>query len=146
MGVLIFSIELEGVGIDLSSVDTPSYFLSLAQDHIAKWNSTYKGAQLFKGDVKFVLGGSGHIAGVVNPPSADKYGYWTNPKLDESSDSWFKDAQRHEGSWWSDWQSWVSDKTLGEIPARKIGGGDLKPIEPAPGRYVNSRIVDVINS
>lgn len=139
-------IELEGVSIDLSSVDTPSYFLSLAQDHIAKWNSTYKGAQLFKGDVKFVLGGSGHIAGVVNPPSADKYGYWTNPKLAASSDSWFKDAQRHEGSWWSDWQSWVSDKTLGEIPARKIGGGDLKPIEPAPGRYVNSRIVDVINS
>ena len=139
-------IELNGKGIDLSQVDVPTYFLSLAQDHIAKWETTYKGATLFKGDVKFVLGGSGHIAGVVNPPSANKYGYWTNEKLTKDSKDWFKTAKRNEGSWWTDWQSWVTDITEGEIPARSPDkNSQLKVIEPAPGRYVTKRIIDVIN-
>lgn len=139
-------IELNGKGIDLSQVDVPTYFLSLAQDHIAKWETTYKGATLFKGDVKFVLGGSGHIAGVVNPPSANKYGYWTNEKLTKDSKDWFQTAKRNEGSWWTDWQSWVTDKTEGEIPARSPDkNSQLKVIEPAPGRYVTKRIIDVIN-
>ncbi|WP_283786235.1 PHA/PHB synthase family protein [Bermanella sp. WJH001] len=139
-------IELNGKGIDLTQVDVPTYFLSLAQDHIAKWETTYKGASLFKGDVKFVLGGSGHIAGVVNPPSANKYGYWTNEKLAKDSKEWFKSAKRNEGSWWTDWQTWVNDKTDGEIPARSPDkNSELKVIEPAPGRYVTKRIIDVIN-
>lgn len=138
-------IELNGQSIDLSQVDVPSYFLSLAQDHIAKWETTYKGAQLFKGDVKFVLGGSGHIAGVVNPPSANKYGFWTNDKLAVDSKDWFKQAKRNEGSWWSDWQNWIARKTEGNVPVRVPGKGKLKVIEPAPGRYVSKRIVDVIN-
>ncbi|MEY8264273.1 MAG: class I poly(R)-hydroxyalkanoic acid synthase, partial [Bermanella sp.] len=91
-------IELDGVKLDLRQVDTPTYFLSAAQDHIAKWSSTYSGAQLFKGDVKFVLAGSGHIAGVVNPPKANKYGYWLNDDMPTDSDVWFKGAKKQEGS------------------------------------------------
>jgi len=139
-------IELDGVKIDLTQVDTPSYFLSTAQDHIAKWTSTYDGATLFKGPVKFVLGGSGHIAGVVNPPLANKYGYWTNEDLPKSSDAWFKKAKKHEGSWWNDWNTWVTEKQNEQIPARKIGAGGLKVIEPAPGSYVSKKIIDVIAS
>lgn len=138
-------IELDGVEIDLTVVETPSYFLSLAQDHIAKWKSTYEGAKLFKGDVKFVLGGSGHIAGVVNPPSANKYGYWTNSQLPSESDNWFKGAERHEGSWWDDWKSWVLNSSNEQVNARVVGDGKLSVIEPAPGRYVTRRIMDVIS-
>lgn len=138
-------IELDGVEIDLTVVETPSYFLSLAQDHIAKWKSTYEGAKLFKGDVKFVLGGSGHIAGVVNPPSANKYGYWTNSQLPSESDNWFKGAERHEGSWWDDWKSWVLNSSNELVNARVVGDGKLSVIEPAPGRYVTRRIMDVIS-
>lgn len=141
-------IELDGVKIDLTSVDTPSYFLSTAQDHIAKWTSTYDGATLFKGDVKFVLGGSGHIAGVVNPPASNKYGYWTNSTKDlpKSSDAWFKGADKNEGSWWNDWQAWATEKADKQVKAREIGEGKLKPIEAAPGRYVSRKIVEVINN
>jgi len=133
-------IQLAGVDIDLTSVDTPSYFLSTAQDHIAKWQSTYLGAQLFKGDVKFVLGGSGHIAGVVNPPSANKYGYWLNDNLKEPSDQWLKNAVKQEGSWWPHWQEWARQFAGEQVQARQPGNG----IEPAPGSYVRKRIVDVI--
>ena len=104
----------------------------------------YKGAQLFKGDVKFVLGGSGHIAGVVNPPSANKYGYWTADSLPSTSEAWFKNAKKHEGSWWSDWQVWANKFTMGSMAARQIEDGPLKVIEPAPGSYVSKRIAEVI--
>lgn len=134
-------ITLNGENIDISSIDTPSYFLSAAQDHIAKWTSTYSGAKLFKGDVKFVLGGSGHIAGVVNPPSSNKYGYWKNDNLPNDSQDWFKQAKKNEGSWWTDWQKWSEQHTQGEVKARTCKNS----IEPAPGRYVKKRIVDVIN-
>lgn len=133
-------IQLAGTDIDLTSVDTPSYFLSTAQDHIAKWQSTYLGAQLFKGDVQFVLGGSGHIAGVVNPPSANKYGYWLNDNLKEPSDQWLKNAVKQEGSWWHHWQEWAGQFAGEQVPARQPSKG----IEPAPGSYVRKRIVDVI--
>jgi polyhydroxyalkanoate synthase len=134
-------INLNGVDIDLTSVNTPSYFLSAAQDHIAKWTSTYSGAKLFKGDVKFVLGGSGHIAGVVNPPSAKKYGYWTNSALPTDSQDWFKGAEKNKGSWWTDWQLWAEKHTGDQVDARQC----KNTIEPAPGRYVKKRIIDVIN-
>ena len=134
-------ITLNNEEIDLTAVDTPSYFLSAAQDHIAKWTSTYSGAKLFKGNVKFVLGGSGHIAGVVNPPSSKKYGYWTNSELPNDAQEWFNHAQKNEGSWWTDWQQWSEQYTDGKVPSRKC----LKSIEPAPGRYAKKRIIDVIN-
>src|SRR5262249_47275971 len=93
-------LSLNGVAIDLSAVKTPVYFASTIEDHIAPWKSTYAGAKLFRGAVRFVLGGSGHIAGIVNPPSADKYCYWTNDKLAEAPQAWLESAKRHPGSWW----------------------------------------------
>ncbi len=137
-------IELDGVKLDLSQVDTPSYFLSAAQDHIAKWQGTYDGAKVFSGDVKYVLAGSGHIAGVVNPPSANKYGFWLNNDMPEDSSDWFKGAQKSEGSWWTDWQDWISKSKPKKVNCRTPGEGDIAIIEAAPGSYVSQSILDVI--
>lgn len=139
-------ISLDGVGINLSKVDTPMYFVSTAQDHIAKWKTTYDGARLFKGDVRFVLGGSGHIAGIVNPPAANKYGYWTNTKLVADADAWYQNADKHEGSWWLDWQEWVKPKAGEQVAVRKPGEGPFKPLMDAPGDYVGKKIADVIHA
>src|SRR5437762_14276333 len=93
-------ITLDGVAIDLSKVTQPSYFVSAIEDHIAPWRATFTGPHLFGGKSRFVLSGSGHIAGMINPPAAKKYGYWTNEKLPAKPDAWLKDARQHEGSWW----------------------------------------------
>ncbi|MDR9440599.1 MAG: class I poly(R)-hydroxyalkanoic acid synthase [Halomonas sp.] len=141
-------IELDGVKIDLRKISTPSYFISTRDDHIAKWNSTYYGALLPKGPVKFVLGGSGHIAGIVNPPSKNKYGFWTNDALPETPEEWLEGAQPHEGSWWPHWQAWITENgyvdTEKLVPARQPGDGELDIIEPAPGRYVRMTIPEVL--
>lgn len=141
-------IELDGVKIDLRKVSTPSYFISTHDDHIAKWNSTYYGALLPKGPVTFVLGGSGHIAGIVNPPLKNKYGYWTNDELPETAEQWLEGAERHEGSWWPHWQEWITTNGYADsqkmVPARQPGEGELSIIEPAPGRYVRMTIPDVL--
>ena len=89
--------------------------------------------------VRFVLGASGHVAGVINPPSANKYGYWTNDKLKQAPDAWLKGAAYKEGSWWSDWAQWVGEFGDGQVPAREPGSGKLAPIERAPGSYVAVR-------
>jgi polyhydroxyalkanoate synthase len=128
-----------GVQIDISSIATPSYFISTEDDHIAPWKSTYLGAQLFSGPVRFVLGKSGHIAGIVNPPAANKYGFYINDDLSETPDEWLRDAQEHAGSWWPDWQAWVEQYAGEKVPARVPGEGSLKPIEDAPGSYVKAR-------
>jgi polyhydroxyalkanoate synthase len=133
-------VVLAGVPIDLGKVKTPAYFLSTVEDHIAPWKSTFKGARLFAGPVKFVLGGSGHIAGVINPPAAKKYGYWTNPELVEDPEAWLGEAVQHAGSWWSDWQEWVAGYGGGKVSARSPGGGALKVLEDAPGSYVKARV------
>jgi polyhydroxyalkanoate synthase len=133
-------VGMAGVPIDLGRVQTPSYFLSAIEDHIAPWKSTYKGARLFTGPVRFVLGGSGHIAGVINPPAAKKYGYWTNPTLVADPDAWLGEATQHPGSWWPDWQKWVAAFAGGKVPARIPGSGALKVLEEAPGSYVKARI------
>jgi len=134
-------ITLDGVPIDLSQVKQPSYFISTAEDHIAPWKTTYKGSRYLGGEVRFVLGGSGHIAGIVNPPAAKKYHYWTNEARPDSAEDWFKTATRHPGSWWEDWQAWMERQNAGErIPARKPGDGDLKPLEDGPGSYVMLRL------
>lgn len=139
-------IELCGEKIDLTDVDTPSYFISTAQDHIAKWKSTYAGARLFKGDVRFVLGGSGHIAGIVNPPAANKYGFWTAENLPENPDEWYKTTKKEDGSWWPDWDSWVGKFVGKEVDSRKPGSGKLKPLMDAPGDYVTKKVAQVVNS
>jgi polyhydroxyalkanoate synthase len=133
-------VTLAGVPIDLGNVKTPAYFLSAIEDHIAPWKSTYKGARLFAGPVKFVLGGSGHIAGVINPPAAKKYGYWTNPELVADPDAWLAVATQHSGSWWPDWEKWVAAFAGGKVAARLPGSGALEVLEEAPGSYVKARI------
>ncbi|MBZ5486383.1 class I poly(R)-hydroxyalkanoic acid synthase [Halomonas aquamarina] len=140
-------IELDGVSIDLRKVSTPSYFVSTREDHIAKWNSTYYGALLPKGPVTFVLGGSGHIAGIVNPPQKNKYGYWRNDALPESHETWLEQATYNEGSWWPHWQTWMTQNGYADsqkmVPVRQPGQGKLDVIESAPGRYVKMTIPDV---
>jgi polyhydroxyalkanoate synthase len=139
------AIELDGVKLDLRQIKVPTYFISAAQDHIALWQATYTGAKLMGGKNRFVLGGSGHIAGIVNPPEANKYGYWTNDKVADDPEEWFQAATNHEGSWWLDWQQWVLKQgDMDEVPARQPGTGELKAIEDAPGRYVKQRIFDVV--
>jgi len=133
-------IELGGVAIDLPRVKTPLYFVSTVEDHIAPWRSTYAGAKLFTGPVRFVLGGSGHIAGIVNPPAGNKYSYWTNPKLPEQPEQWQKGASQHPGSWWPDWAGWVAQHGGDKVPERIPGKGKLKAIEDAPGAYARMRV------
>jgi polyhydroxyalkanoate synthase len=132
-------INLANVPIDLRKIDVPVYFLSTREDHIAPWHSTYAGTQLMSGPVNFVLGASGHVAGVINPPSANKYGYWTNEKLSRDPNSWLKTATYHEGSWWPDWERWIATFSGGEVPARQPGNSKLPSIEDAPGSYVKTR-------
>jgi polyhydroxyalkanoate synthase len=133
-------IELAGVPIDVGTIKIPAYFISTAEDHIAPWKSTYAGAKLLSGPVRFVLGGSGHIAGIVNPPAATKYCYWTGEKPAGNPDDWLKHATPHEGSWWSDWATWIAQHAGPRVPARIPGKGKLKVIEDAPGSYVNIRL------
>ncbi len=134
-------ITLGGVPIDLRKITMPAYFISAVEDHIAPWKSTYLGARLLAGPVRFVLGGSGHIAGIVNPPAANKYGFWTNDKLAETPEQWQAKAKYHEGSWWSDWQGWIDRRNgAARVPARIPGEGGLEAIEDAPGSYVSFRL------
>jgi polyhydroxyalkanoate synthase len=135
-------IELLGVPLDLRKIKTPSYFISTIEDHIAPWKSTYSGSRLFGGPVRFVLGGSGHIAGIVNPPAANKYGYWVNAgaKLPESCDDWFSSSQQQPGSWWNDWQAWVTGHDADKVPARDPAKGVLPVLEDGPGSYVKARL------
>ena len=132
-------ITLDGVPIDLTTIDVPVYILSTREDHIAPWRSTYAATGLYRGPVRFVLAMSGHIAGVVNPPSANKYGYFTG-ELAATPDAWLEAAAAHDGSWWPDWDAWVSEHDGGEATPREPGDGALPVIEDAPGRYVKVRI------
>ncbi len=133
-------VEIAGVPIDLGSVDIPVCFVSAVEDHIAPWKSTYAGTRLFSGQVKFILGGSGHIAGVINPPADVKYGYRTTSKPPADADKWFASAKVEEGSWWPEWQRWISRRSGKRIAARQPGGARLKPIEDAPGSYARVRL------
>ncbi len=135
-------ITLAGVPIDLSKVKLPSYFISTVEDHIAPWKTTYLGARYLGGPVRFVLGGSGHIAGIVNPPAAQKYQYWANDALPATPEEWFAGAKQIPGSWWNHWQAWMDKQNAGEekVPARQPGDGQLKVLEDAPGSYAMLRL------
>ncbi|OJX65806.1 class I poly(R)-hydroxyalkanoic acid synthase [Magnetospirillum sp. 64-120] len=133
-------IQLDGVDIDLSKIKTPIYMLSAREDHIAPWKSTFALTQNSGGPVKFVLSASGHIAGVVNPPAANKYCYWTNAKKVKNPDTWLNGATQVEGSWWPDWHAWATKGTK-TVPARHPGDGKLKVVEDGPGSYVKERAV-----
>jgi polyhydroxyalkanoate synthase len=131
---------IDGVPIDLGKVKIPVYNLATREDHIAPAKSVYLGSSFFGGPMRFVLSGSGHIAGVVNPPSKAKYQYWTGdtPQGDDI-DAWLNKATEHPGSWWNDWLAWLRAQDSNEVPARAPGGGMLEPIEDAPGSYVKVR-------
>ncbi|MEQ6885266.1 class I poly(R)-hydroxyalkanoic acid synthase [Salicola sp. Rm-C-2C1-2] len=135
------ALEIAGTPIDLSSIDTPSMFVSAIKDHIAVWKSTYAGYRLPQGRKHFVLGESGHVAGIINPPHADKYGYYLNDTEAQEPEAWFEEAHRHPGSWWPHWQAWVSEFQGDEVAQRIPGDGALDVIEDAPGSYVKRRIV-----
>jgi polyhydroxyalkanoate synthase len=132
-------ISMKGVAIDLRHIDIPVYFLSCREDHITPWTSTYKGAKNFGGPVRFVLAASGHIAGVVNPPEGGKYNHFINAEMPETPDEWFTGSTEVAGSWWPDWQRWISGFDKTQVPARIPGKGRLKVIEDAPGSYVKVR-------
>ena len=129
-------LTLAGEAIDVTRITTPSYVLSTVEDHIAPWKTTYETTQLFAGPVEFVLGGSGHIAGVVNPPAKQKYWYRTGMETPSSPEAWHEAAHVHEGSWWAHWDRWLEPFGGGEVPARIPGKGALPAIEDAPGSYV----------
>ncbi len=131
---------IAGQKLDLRKVKTPIYNLATREDHIAPAKSVFLGSKFFGGPVKFVLSGSGHIAGVVNPPDKKKYQYWTGAKPDGADlDKWLAKAKEHAGSWWPDWLSWIKEHDSAQVEARAPGGGKLKPIEDAPGSYVKVR-------
>ncbi|MGZ5986993.1 MAG: class I poly(R)-hydroxyalkanoic acid synthase, partial [Caulobacteraceae bacterium] len=128
--------SLNGVPLDLSKVKTPIFVQASREDHIAPYRSVYKGAKLFGGPVTFVLAGSGHIAGVINAPAANKYQHWINEKRPETVEAWIAGAAEHPGSWWPVWSKWLAERSGPKVPARDPAKGKLKPIEDAPGSFV----------
>lgn len=128
--------KLDGVKLDLSKVTVPVYLQSAREDHIAPAKSVFKSVNLFGGPVRFIIAGSGHIAGVINPPGAKKYQYWTNEAGAKDIEAWKKGAKEHPGSWWPDWDKWLSKLSGPKIPARQPGDGALKALGDAPGTYV----------
>ena len=125
--------EVDGVPIDLAAIRQPVLSIALKDDHVSAWSAVYDGAKLIGAD--FVLGGSGHNAGVINPPAANKHGFWTNDAKPDTAAAWLEGATRHDGSWWPWWMAWLNRHGSGEqVPARMIGDG----IEPAPGSYAKA--------
>jgi polyhydroxyalkanoate synthase len=136
-------VTIDGVAIDISKVDIPVCFVSAVEDHIAPWKSTYSGAKLFSGDVRFILGGSGHIAGIINPPIAGKYGYRVTDELPADPEAWAAETAVNEGSWWPEWDRWVKTFNSEEVAARNPGDRGMTIIENAPGSYVKRTLNDV---
>ncbi|MBV9290591.1 MAG: class I poly(R)-hydroxyalkanoic acid synthase [Hyphomicrobiales bacterium] len=132
-------VVLGGKTIDLKKVTIPIYELATKEDHIAPARGVFRSAQCFGGPVRFVLAGSGHIAGVVNPAGKPKYQYWTDGPPASDFDSWLKAAEETPGSWWPDWIRWIAAQAPEKVPARKPGDGKLKPIGDAPGEYVRMK-------
>jgi polyhydroxyalkanoate synthase len=128
-------VVLKGVPIDLGRIGQDIYAVGTEQDHLVPWRSAWRISQLTTGQVRFVVGGSGHIAGVINPPSKGR-GYWTNDKPAGSADDWFAGAEHHDGSWWTDWVAWLHPRSgeRGAPPA--MGSATYPPLAPAPGTYV----------
>jgi len=133
------ALTIGGAPINLKDISTPLFFVSLRDDHVAGWQDTYRGASMFETQKRFILGGSGHNAGTINPPAANKHGYWTNPEMPPDAESWFKGAKRNDGSWWPEWAAWLKERSGGEVSARAVGDGPLPVLEAAPGSYVMVR-------
>jgi len=131
------TLKLCGETLDLRSISADTYIFAAREDHIVPWHSAYASTRLLSGSTRFVLGGSGHIAGVINPPAKKKRGYWTNEAITENADDWMAEATQQEGSWWPDWFAWLGERSGEQIPARtQTGSAEYPPLEAAPGRYV----------
>jgi polyhydroxyalkanoate synthase len=129
-----------GEQVDFRSIDAPTFVYASKEDHIVPWKSAYASAQLLTGDVTFVLGASGHIAGVINPPAKNKRNYWTNDALDAEPEGWLDGAEKVPGSWWPAWYAWLAPQSGTEINApREPGNAEYLPIEEAPGAYVREK-------
>jgi polyhydroxyalkanoate synthase len=131
------AVMLDDTPIDLGSIATPAYFLATLGDHIAPWEGAYSGMLHHGGNRRFVVAGSGHIAGVMNPPANNKYGHWTNDTLVAEPQEWLAAAAQHDGSWWGDWRAWLGAHAGEQVAAREPGSVDYPVLEDAPGRYVH---------
>lgn len=133
-------IKIGGVYIDLKKITTSCYFVSTEDDHISLWQGTYQGMKIFNKNSVFVLGKSGHVAGVVNPPQNNKYGFWSNPDVGGLPDEWLKNAMYNEGSWWGHWDNWLNNHEITPPgPANpRLGNDEYPPVYSAPGRNVVS--------
>jgi polyhydroxyalkanoate synthase subunit PhaC len=129
-----------GVRVDLSKLQMPAYLLATREDHIVPWQSAYRSTQVLGGDCRFVLGASGHIAGVINPASKNKRSHWLGGTQSKDAEGWFESAEERQGSWWKDWSTWLAEHHGKAVPAPKTAGSkQFVPIEPAPGRYVKEK-------
>jgi polyhydroxyalkanoate synthase subunit PhaC len=129
-----------GVPVDLSKIEAPVYLLASHEDHIVPWKTAYRSKDLIGGNARFVLAASGHIAGVINPPSRNKRSHWLNDELVSDPQSWFENAQENPGSWWPDWDAWMKSHSNGTVRAStQQGNARYHPMEPAPGRYVKEK-------
>jgi polyhydroxyalkanoate synthase len=129
-------LSIAGIPIDLSKIETPTFVMNTKEDHIAPWPCGYAGAKIHGGPTKFLLGGSGHIAGIFNHPKANKYGFWLNDQLPNTSDEWLKQAKEYPGSWWETWESWLRPFAGEKVAAREPGSKEYPALEDAPGSYV----------
>jgi polyhydroxyalkanoate synthase len=132
-------ITLAGQPIDLRAISSPAYFLSAVEDHLAPWKSTYGGARLLSGDVRFVLSGAGHVASVIDSSDHGESCHWTNARFSEHAEDWFEGAEKHGGGWCSDWLAWIGAHAGERVPARVPGADGLAVIEDGPGAYVRTR-------
>ena len=129
-----------GEKIDLSKLDMPAYIYGSREDHIVPIGGAYASTQVLKGPKRFVMGASGHIAGVINPPAKKKRSHWIGDKLPVSQQAWLAGATEHAGSWWPDWAAWLKAHAGPQIAAPKsYGSRKYKAREPAPGRYVKAK-------
>lgn len=134
-------VVIDDVPIDFGNIDIPTYFLNTIADHIVLWKSAYAGTKLISGHARFVLGGSGHIAGVINPTKGGKYPHWTNDEITGTAEQWLEGAKEHEGSWWQDWHKWLKPKAGKRVSPHQPGTHESYPsLEPAPGSYVLKRL------
>jgi polyhydroxyalkanoate synthase len=134
-------LDMCGTKVDLGQLDMPVYVLATREDHIVPWHSAYQSTRILGGKARFVLGASGHIAGVINPVSKNKRSYWVNEDVKNDAEGWLTAAEERKGSWWADWADWLKPLSGEQRAPRKPGNAKYKPIEPAPGRYVKERAV-----
>ncbi len=133
-------LKVRGVPLDLGKIDAPAYVLGARDDHIVPWRCTYAGTRLLGGEVEYVLGASGHVAGIVNPPAAGKRNHWVGGERGGEADRWLAGAESRPGSWWPHWSAWLAPRAGKKVPARsEPGNGRYRETEPAPGRYVRQR-------